>query len=106
MTLFRVRLKDLAEQTTYYFKVDSMGADGVRDGVMSPIKSFAIRWLDWCAPLFAPILLAPGAAKWLAVVGLAFAFCKPGPSQSATMTDDRQPVQEKRLLQFVRRPLL
>jgi hypothetical protein len=43
MTLFRVRLKDLAEQTTYYFKVDSMGADGVRDGVMSPIKSFAIR---------------------------------------------------------------
>jgi hypothetical protein len=42
-TLFRVRLNNLAGQTTYYFKVDSMGADGVSDGVTSPVKKFALR---------------------------------------------------------------
>jgi hypothetical protein len=41
-TLFRVRLNNLQKRTTYYFRVDSMGADGVSDGVFSPIKSFAI----------------------------------------------------------------
>jgi cytochrome c peroxidase len=41
--LFRVRLNNLKEGTTYYFEVDSMGADGVGDGVFSPSKSFSIR---------------------------------------------------------------
>ena len=42
-TLFRVLLNNLRKGTIYYFKVDSKGADGVGDGVVSPIKSFAIR---------------------------------------------------------------
>jgi hypothetical protein len=41
-TLFRVRINNLKERTSYYFKVDSMGADGLSDGVFSPIKQFAI----------------------------------------------------------------
>jgi cytochrome c peroxidase len=41
-TLFRVRLNNLKVRTTYYFKVDSIGADGMSDGVFSSIKAFAI----------------------------------------------------------------
>jgi cytochrome c peroxidase len=41
-TLFRVRINNLKEGETYYFKVDSMGAGGVGDGVVSLIKKFAI----------------------------------------------------------------
>jgi cytochrome c peroxidase len=41
-TLFRVRINNLKERTRYYFKVDSMGADGLSDRVFSPIKQFAI----------------------------------------------------------------
>lgn len=41
-TLFRVRINNLRERTSYYFNVDSMGADGLSDGVSSPIKQFAI----------------------------------------------------------------
>ena len=41
-TLFRVRINSLKERTSYYYKVDSMGADGLSDGVSSPIKEFAI----------------------------------------------------------------
>lgn len=42
-TLFRVRLTNLKKGTTYYFRVDSKGADGMNDGVVSSINSFAIR---------------------------------------------------------------
>jgi cytochrome c peroxidase len=41
-TLFRVRLTNLKARATYYFKVDSMGADGVSDGVFSRTKRFAV----------------------------------------------------------------
>lgn len=43
MTLFRVRIDRLQEGTTYYFRVDSKGVDGMSDGVVSQIKSFVIR---------------------------------------------------------------
>ncbi len=40
---FRVRINGLQEGTTYYFRVDSRGADGMSDGVLSQIKRFVIR---------------------------------------------------------------
>jgi hypothetical protein len=39
-TVFRVRVDDLEPQTTYYYTVTSMGADGERDGVQSPVSQF------------------------------------------------------------------
>jgi hypothetical protein len=39
-TIFRVRLVDLKPQTTYYYKVSSMGEDGESDGVESPVSKF------------------------------------------------------------------
>ena len=39
-TIFRVRMQGLKSQTTYYYKVSSMGADGEGDGVESPINHF------------------------------------------------------------------
>ena len=36
-TVFRVRLLDLKPGTTYYYKVDSMTADGSKDGVKSAV---------------------------------------------------------------------
>jgi len=39
-TVFRVRVYDLKPRTTYYYTVDSMEANGTRDGVKSPVKSF------------------------------------------------------------------
>jgi phosphodiesterase/alkaline phosphatase D-like protein len=39
-TIFRVRMVDLKPQTTYYYKVSSMGADGESDGVESPVSKF------------------------------------------------------------------
>jgi hypothetical protein len=39
-TMFRVRVDDLTPQTTYYYWVTSMGADGESDGVESPINQF------------------------------------------------------------------
>ena len=39
-TIFRVRLVDLKPQTTYYYKVSSMGEDGESDGVESPVAKF------------------------------------------------------------------
>ncbi len=42
-TVFRVRLIGLRAGTTYYFRVDSIAADGKIDEVSSPIASFAIR---------------------------------------------------------------
>jgi phosphodiesterase/alkaline phosphatase D-like protein len=40
-TVFRVRMEDLKPQTTYYYKVSSMAADGQSDGVESPVNHFA-----------------------------------------------------------------
>jgi hypothetical protein len=39
-TVFRVRMDALKAQTTYYYTVDAMGADGSSDGVKSPVKRF------------------------------------------------------------------
>jgi hypothetical protein len=39
-TMFRVRVDDLSPQTTYYYTVTSMGADGESDGVQSPVRQF------------------------------------------------------------------
>jgi hypothetical protein len=36
---FRVRIEGLAPKTTYYYKMDSMGAEGTTDGVDSPVKT-------------------------------------------------------------------
>jgi phosphodiesterase/alkaline phosphatase D-like protein len=40
-TIFRVRIDGLKPQTTYYYKVASMGADGESDGVETAINQFA-----------------------------------------------------------------
>ena len=39
-TVFRVHLYDLPQKTTYYYKVDSMDANGKSDGVTSPVNTF------------------------------------------------------------------
>jgi hypothetical protein len=39
-TIFRVRMLDLKPQTTYYYKVTSMGAGGQSDAVESPVSHF------------------------------------------------------------------
>src|SRR6202011_3567162 len=39
-TVFRVNLYDLPPKTTYYYKVDSMDANGKSDGVTSPVNTF------------------------------------------------------------------
>jgi hypothetical protein len=39
-TIFRVRLQPLKPQTTYYYKVTSMGYDGHSDGVESSVNHF------------------------------------------------------------------
>jgi phosphodiesterase/alkaline phosphatase D-like protein len=39
-TIFRVRVDGLTPQTTYYYTVTSMGADGESDGVESPVNQF------------------------------------------------------------------
>lgn len=39
-TVFRVMLLNLQPKTTYYYTVDSMGADGTDDGVKSPERHF------------------------------------------------------------------
>jgi hypothetical protein len=39
-TVFRVFLTGLKPQTTYYYKIDSIGGDGVDDGVKSPLAKF------------------------------------------------------------------
>jgi phosphodiesterase/alkaline phosphatase D-like protein len=39
-TMFRVRVDGLTPQTTYYYMVTSMGADGESDGVESPVNQF------------------------------------------------------------------
>jgi hypothetical protein len=42
-TVFRVRMPDLKPRTTYYYKVDSMEANGNSDGVKSPVRQFSTR---------------------------------------------------------------
>jgi len=42
-TIFRVWVDGLQPRTTYYFTVDSMEADGTRDGVKSRVGSFTTR---------------------------------------------------------------
>jgi hypothetical protein len=42
-TVFRVRVDGLQARTTYYCTVDSMEADGVCDGVRSPLKRFTTQ---------------------------------------------------------------
>jgi phosphodiesterase/alkaline phosphatase D-like protein len=39
-TIFRVRVEGLAPRTTYYYTVDSLGANGKGDGVTSAVKKF------------------------------------------------------------------
>ena len=39
-TVFRVRMDGLKPRTTYYYTVDSMEANGKRDGVKSTVKHF------------------------------------------------------------------
>jgi cytochrome c peroxidase len=39
-TVFRVRIDGLKPETTYYYTVDSMGADGARDRIVSQISKF------------------------------------------------------------------
>jgi len=39
-TIFRVRIQGVKPQTTYYYKVTSMGAEGESDGVESPVNQF------------------------------------------------------------------
>jgi hypothetical protein len=39
-TIFRVRVDGLKPQSTYYYWVTSTGADGVSDGVQSPVSQF------------------------------------------------------------------
>ena len=39
-TIFRVRMQDLQPQTTYYYKVSSVGANGESDRVESPVSHF------------------------------------------------------------------
>jgi hypothetical protein len=39
-TIFRVRIDGLKPQTTYYYKVTSMGSGGASDGVESPVNHF------------------------------------------------------------------
>ena len=39
-TIFRVRVMGLQPATTYYYKVTSMGYDGVSDGVESSVRQF------------------------------------------------------------------
>ena len=42
-TVFRVRIQALKPGTTYYYKVDSMEANGKGDGVTSEVKTFKTK---------------------------------------------------------------
>src|SRR5260370_10006739 len=42
-TVLRVRMDDLPPRTTYYYKVDSMQANGTSDGLTTPVKHFTTR---------------------------------------------------------------
>jgi hypothetical protein len=42
-TVFRVRLENLEPRTTYYYRVDSIEANGESDRVTSPVRRFSTR---------------------------------------------------------------
>jgi hypothetical protein len=42
-TVFRVRIEGLKPGTTYYYKVDSIEANGKGDGVTSELKTFKTK---------------------------------------------------------------
>jgi hypothetical protein len=42
-TVFRVRIQGLQAGTTYYYKVDSVEANGTSDGVTSKVKTFKTK---------------------------------------------------------------
>ena len=42
-TVFRVRIQGLQAGTTYYYKIDSMEANGKGDGVTSEVKTFKTK---------------------------------------------------------------
>lgn len=42
-TVFRVRLDSLKARTVYYYRVDSIQANGERDPVTSPVRHFSTR---------------------------------------------------------------
>jgi hypothetical protein len=42
-TVFRVRIDGLKSKTTYYYKVDSMEANGKGDGVTSKVQTFTTK---------------------------------------------------------------
>jgi phosphodiesterase/alkaline phosphatase D-like protein len=42
-TIFRVRIDGLDPHTTYYYRVESVGATGINDGVSSPVKTFKTK---------------------------------------------------------------
>ena len=42
-TVFRVRINGLKSKTTYYYKVDSMEANGKSDGVTSEVETFTTQ---------------------------------------------------------------
>src|SRR5438309_7830367 len=42
-TVFRVRINDLKSKTIYYYKVDSMEANGTSDGYTSKVKTFKTK---------------------------------------------------------------
>jgi hypothetical protein len=42
-TIFRVRIDGLKPQTTYYYTVESMEANGVSDGVKRSVKQFSTQ---------------------------------------------------------------
>ena len=41
--IFRVRVEGLNPDTTYYYKVESAGATGASDGVLSPVRTFKTK---------------------------------------------------------------
>jgi hypothetical protein len=57
-TLFRVGVNHLKEDTTYYFKVNSMGADGVGDGVVAQLRTSPFASWAGARFRFAQILVA------------------------------------------------
>ncbi len=53
-TVFRVRMDGLKPQTTYYYKVTSMGGDGQSDGVESSVNHFTTAAPGQVTSVFPP----------------------------------------------------
>lgn len=54
-TIFRVLVPDLKAGTTYYYKVDSMQANGKSDGVESPVNRFTMPAVTTSPPAAEPV---------------------------------------------------